>query len=297
MKRTFKYLTTFSPVTLIDYAAGVLVLLIALAALGISFANLAVLAGVNGFDAWEANLWAGQVDGFILVATLAVLRAHLTGARARYAWFLVGVTTGVSVLLNAFHGVAHPWLAVGMRGLPPVTLFLSFHLLMGFVQEWVERAGLARTRAELEGQVSALSTQRADLETAHTARVHEMDKEFQTRTDKLDILKAERADTLKDVRAGKKELSEILLQLDTARTELATMQAACVDNAAPEAGQGDEGAAYVWTSVDDRRLHVLTLTRAGHVPGEIAGMVSPAVNEKTIRRDVLALNGKVAIES
>jgi hypothetical protein len=46
-------------------------------------------------------------------------------------------------------------------------------------------------------------------------------------------------------------------------------------------------------SNSSRRLHVLTLTRAGHVPGEIAGMVSPAVNEKTIRRDVLALNGKV----
>lgn len=286
MKRLFNSLTTLSPVALIDGSAAVLVVLIALAALGISFANLAALAGANAFQKWEANLWAAQVDGFILVATLAVLRARLTGARDGYAWFLVGMTTVVSVFLNAFHGVVHPWLATAMRGLPPVTLFLSFHLLMGFVQEWVERAGLARTRAELEGQVSALELRAANLEAEHEDRVQALDRDVQTRTDKLESLKAERTTVQRDVRDGKRELSEILGQLVDARAALSEMSR--TEGPEPESGTG-----IVWTSISERRAHVLSLTNAGHAPGAIAGMMSPVVNEKTIRRDILALNGQV----
>lgn len=285
MKR-FNSLIRVSPVTLIDGSAAVLVVLIAAAALGISFANLAALAGANAFAQWEAWLWAGQVDGFIVVATLAVLRAHLTGARARYAWLLVVLTTVISVLLNAFHGVVSPWLATAMRGLPPVTLFLSFHLLMGFVQEWVERAGLARARAELEGQVSALEGRAVELETEYEDRVQSLDRDVQTRTDKLDALKAERTAIQRDVRDAKKELAETLGQLDTARAALSEMSTPSPDSL-------DTGGAYGWTSLDERRAHVLTLVNAGHAPGTIAGLVSPGVNEKTIRRDILALNGQV----
>lgn len=285
MKR-FNSLTTISPITLIDGSAALLVIFLALAALGISFANLALLAGVNGFQPWEANLWAGQVDGFIVVATLAVLRAHLTGARARYAWGLVLGTTVTSVLFNAFHAYTAPWLAVIMRGLPPVTLFLSFHLLMGFVGEWVAKRTLVQTRAELEGQVSALAGQLADMETAHADRLADMDKDVQTRTDKLETIKAERAALTKDVRDTRRELSEILGQLDTARTALSNLSA-------PEVGHDGDALAYVWTSADERRGHVLRLANDGRTPGEIAGLMSPTVNEKTIRRDILALNGQV----
>lgn len=286
MKRTFNYLTTLSPTSLIDGLAAVLVILIAMAALGISFVNLAALAHVNGFGPVEDWAWAWQMDGFIAVATLAVLRARLTGARDRYAWFLVGTTTAGSVLFNAFHQTDHPVLAMVMRGLPPVTLFLSFHLFMGFVQEWVERRGLARTRAELEGQVQTLEHRAAALECEYDDRVQTLDRDVQTRTDKLETLKAERANVQKDVRDAKKELSEVLGQVDAARAQWADMST--------DGGQGpDSGDGLVWTSIQERRAHVLSLTNAGHAPGEIAGRLVPVVNEKTIRRDVLALNGQV----
>lgn len=286
MKRLFNYLTTLSPTTLIDGLAAVLVILIALAALGISFVNLAALAHVNGFGPVEDWAWAWQMDGFIAVATLAVLRARLTGARDRYAWFLVGTTTAGSVLFNAFHQIDHPVLAMVMRGLPPVTLFLSFHLFTGFVQEWVERRGLARTRAELEGQVQTLEHRAAALECEYDDRVQTLDRDVQTRTDKLETLKAERANVQKDVRDAKKELSEVLGQVDAARAELATLSTPTTD----VVGQG---AGYVWTTIPERRELVLTLIGEGRQPGEIAEQLIPPVVEKTIRRDMLALNGQV----
>lgn len=263
-------LPKLSPTSLIDGATACFVILIAVAALGLSFANLAALAGVNSFQPWEASLWAGQVDGFIIVATLAVLRAHLTGVRARYAWLLVGVTTCVSVLFNAFHAYAASWLAVIMRGLPPVTLFLSFHLLMGFVREWVTRLGLSKTRAELEGQVTTLSGQ-----------LEKLAQEVQTRMDKLDILKMERTDITKAIRDAKKELSEVQGHLAAAReVEHVDVQ------------PGNEAVMH-WDTIEVRRGHVLTLTNAGRTPGEIVAKLFPTVSEKTIRRDVLALNGQV----
>jgi len=96
MKKLFDFFIKLSSIQWLDGLTAMLVVLIALAALGISFGNLAALAFGNGFGMLEGNLWAWQVDGFIVVATLAVFRAHLTGARGRYAWTLVGVTTVVS---------------------------------------------------------------------------------------------------------------------------------------------------------------------------------------------------------
>lgn len=282
MPRLFNLLTKlfkFSPVVLIDGLTAILVILIALSALGISFGNLFALAGVNGFGTLEGNLWAWQIDGFVVVATLAVLRAHLTGARARYAWLLVLVTTGVSVAFNAFHQMSHPALAMVMRGLPPITLFLSFHLFMGFVGEWVQRRTLVQSietlsghKADLEGTVSALQQACEDI-------VADRDRQVSEREAKLETLKIERSEVQKDIRTGRKEV-------DALRETLSSLQDTAPRQAGPDAPSVQTPA--------ERRAIVLKLVRANVPVIEIAEKLQ--VSAKTISRDLKALNGEVSHE-
>lgn len=194
-----KRLLSFSPISIIDGLTAVLVVLIAGAALGISFGNLFTLANTNGFGGLEANLWAFQVDGFILVATLAVLRASLLGGRGRYPWGLVYTATAVSVLFNLFHQAQFPWLAAAMRGLPPVTLFLAFHLLMGFVGEWVRRRVAVKSLEQLE---QARDKAENELEDFRQMTEREAEK-WESRRERWE---QERKEILKDLQGLRKEV-------------------------------------------------------------------------------------------
>jgi hypothetical protein len=88
--------------------------------------SLAVAQGVSVLLAW---LWPLVVDGFIVVASLSVVRAVADGRRAVYPWLLGLAFSGISVAFNVVH--AAPALVARMvAAIPPAALVLSFELLM-----------------------------------------------------------------------------------------------------------------------------------------------------------------------
>jgi hypothetical protein len=85
------------------------------------------LALDNGAGLKTAWLYPAIIDGAILVFSLSVVQVSLNKERTAYPWVLVGLFTGLSVLLNIVH--AEPTLlAQAMAAIPPVALFLSFEL-------------------------------------------------------------------------------------------------------------------------------------------------------------------------
>ena len=88
--------------------------------------QLAVASDVPRLLAW---LWPLIVDGFIIVASLAVLHAVLEHRPSIYPWLLVLAFSGISVIFNVLHA---PPTVVGrlVAAIPPLALVLSFELLM-----------------------------------------------------------------------------------------------------------------------------------------------------------------------
>lgn len=196
-----KRFLSLNPTNLIAALTALLVALIATAALVISFSNLFTLAYANRFNLLSANLWAALVDGFVIVATLAVLRASLQRESTRYSWFLVVLTTLVSIIFNVWH--AESFLEGFMRATSPIVLFLSFHLLMQQVSELVKTRTITLSLADLGGQVADKERELSDIET-----------KIQTREAKLTDIEA----TIKNKRA---ELRDTQKQIEIAQATLA----------------------------------------------------------------------------
>jgi hypothetical protein len=116
---------------------------LAVAGFAMSYDALHSLAVEQGVPVPLAWMWPLVVDGFIIVASLSVVRAVADGRHAAYPWLLVLAFSSISVAFNVVH--AAPTLVARLvAAIPPAALVLSFELLM--------RPGLdaARDRAPLD---------------------------------------------------------------------------------------------------------------------------------------------------
>lgn len=107
---------------------------LALAGFAMSYDALHALARASGATAGLAWLWPLIVDGFIVVASLSVLRAVLEGRPAWHPWLLLLIFSAVSVAGNVAHG-AHTPIGRLVAAVPPIALVLAFDLLMRQLQE------------------------------------------------------------------------------------------------------------------------------------------------------------------
>jgi Protein of unknown function (DUF2637) len=117
--------------------AGVAAL--AVGAFLLSYDALHQLARTSHVPPVLAWLWPLIVDGFILVASLAVLDAIHTGQRARYPWLLVLAFSALSVTFNVLHA-PHDLVARLVSAIPPLALVLSFELLMRQIHHRLKQA-------------------------------------------------------------------------------------------------------------------------------------------------------------
>ena len=102
---------------------------LAVAGFAMSYDALHSLAADQGVPAPLAWLWPLVVDGFIVIASLSVVRAVADGRRAAYPWTLVLAFSAISVTFNVVH--AAPTLVARLvAAVPPAALVLSFELLM-----------------------------------------------------------------------------------------------------------------------------------------------------------------------
>lgn len=114
--------------TLVALLTAVIVLVMGVLGGMVSYAPLRALAGGVDPQGLE-ELWPLLVYGPWVAGALSVLRASLTRQRARHAWCVVVLFSGIAVMLCTVHApLTLPGLSVA--ALPPVTVLLSFHQLV-----------------------------------------------------------------------------------------------------------------------------------------------------------------------
>jgi uncharacterized protein YoxC len=174
----------------VSIATSVLVLSLAVSAFVLSYDALHGLAADNGVKANLAPIFPFVVDGFLVVASLSVLRNSLLGERALYQWGLVILFTGASIAFNIIHAPSN-WLARSIGAMPPVALALAFELLMGQIKSEVNRGQAVKTLETLTENVSEkrraldeLTAKRQQL----TQTVNELSEQIDEKRQRLDAL-------------------------------------------------------------------------------------------------------------
>ncbi|BEP13967.1 hypothetical protein acdb102_22780 [Acidothermaceae bacterium B102] len=134
--------------------AGVAAL--AVGAFLLSYDALHQLARTSRVPALLAWLWPLIVDGFILVASLAVLDAIHTGRRPVYPWLLVLAFSTLSVTFNVLHAPHNP-VAQLVAAIPPLALVLSFELLMRQIHHRLQNRGVQSAPLTASAAISSFA--------------------------------------------------------------------------------------------------------------------------------------------
>jgi hypothetical protein len=221
-----------------------LVVMLAVGAFVLSYDALRALAEEHGVRPELSWIWPLTVDGFLFVASLAVVRNGLLGERTAYQWALVAVFTGVSVAFNVLHSGAG-WLARLVGALPPIALVLAFELAMSQLKSELQRRSLASTLDEMAQEEARREQDLAALET----RVERAQRRLAAINDELTTLRREkrilkRASTanggsIEGARASRKE------QAEQALARLLAFYSARPDATHAEAG-GEVGRSRQW---------------------------------------------------
>jgi hypothetical protein len=127
-------------------SARILTVFIAVGAFVLSFSALSDLAVASGILPELGWVWALSVDGFIIINTLAAFSLQNKGKSGIYAWSILVLFVILSIFGNAWHAVLTTTdyklplaVSVIITAIPPITLFLSVHLLILMVQPTKEQ--------------------------------------------------------------------------------------------------------------------------------------------------------------
>ncbi|HEX6874304.1 MAG TPA: DUF2637 domain-containing protein [Nocardioidaceae bacterium] len=165
------------------------VVALAVAGFTLSYGALHQLAVTHGVPPGLAWVWPLIIDGFIVVASLAVLHAVLERRRTAYPWALVLLFSTVSVAFNVMHAPPTP-VARLVAAVPPLALVLSFELLMRQIRTALESPPQssnpsAPTSARTERSVATPTPLRPLAVAAETPRPRRRTVTSQTSTGEL----------------------------------------------------------------------------------------------------------------
>ena len=302
----------FTPATAatrrIDAITNVLLIAIVLIPFVLSATSLAGLAQANGQQ--PAFLYPVMVDGGLIIFKLLVLRAALRGRRDLYAWSLAITATAISVGLNVIHAGSEAT-AVGrfMSALPPLAILAAFVAVTRRIEETAVEQGLVdgieRLKAKAAAEQAKAAKLAAEAEAKATQEAAEAEanlKRLAAQAERLAVqiaaLKEDKAQAKAEFQAANREASAANMQAIKAKeeaaaadklAETAAAKAAKVTAATRPNVAGDPAKPGEFT---DRQTAVLSLLKAGQSQAEIA--TSLQVSERTVRREVAALNGAVA---
>jgi DNA-binding transcriptional regulator GbsR (MarR family) len=199
---------------LISLITSVLVLALAVAAFVLSYDALQALAVANGVETHLAWIWPFVIDGFLIVASLSVLRNGLLGEKALYPWALVVLFTGASIAFNIAHA-PEALLARVVGAIPPLALALAFELLMGQLKSEVKRGQAVKTLAQLTQSVS-------QKRQALNGLTQNVNAQRETLTEVSADVNAQRETLAKlsaDVDEKRQELTELTSAIDDVKAE------------------------------------------------------------------------------
>ncbi|MBE7474892.1 MAG: DUF2637 domain-containing protein [Anaerolineales bacterium] len=238
----------------IFWAVVAAVALIALGSFALSFMALHELGTTNGTPQALGWIWPLIVDVSMVIYTAAILVAQLQRRAARLPIGLTIFYAVVTVTGNILHAPPTP-LGWFVAALPPLSLILGTECLRTMAAHMLEQQAVLVTLAAL------------------TARYHQTAADLDTMTGQVDTRRA--------------ELDRLTRQLEQARIDLDTTQAGQIEDKARLVKLNEARAA----KVTDRRAAVLSLLAEGLSPADISTRL--AVSARTIKRDIIALNGKV----
>jgi hypothetical protein len=201
-----------NPIKFISWASGILVFSLAIMAFVLSYSSLQHLAQIHGVGPRLSYVWPMLLDFAMVVFSLAILRANLRQERAWYPWLLTlafaAMATIANVLDVATLGLPPVVIAASVKALAPVSLVLSFELLMQMVRAEIRRAAVVQSLADLNRERAAVQAHKtaleADLAQAQTAFA----AESAALAAKIEGLKTELAQLKQDRRQGYAEISE-----------------------------------------------------------------------------------------
>lgn len=239
---------------------AVLVLAIALGAFVLSYDALRDLARTNSIRDGLAWIFPLIVDGFIVVASLAVLRNGLMAEPTLLAWVLVVLFVALSVAFNVIHASDTDLIGKVIAAVPPLALVLAFELLMAQVKSAVTRYQVTVSLHDLAQQVRVAG------------------QKLEQRTRKVE----ERQAVLDDVNG----------QIKAARAELRQLKRSIASSGAPVAGDPammlELANATRQGQIQQRRTRVAQLLGQDMTRVQIADELG--VSESTVKRDIRALN-------
>ena len=174
----------------ISIASGLLVFFLAGSAFFLSFESLRDLADQIGVADGIAWLYPAIIDGAIIVFSLSVLRANLTGGRTVYPWILVSVFTLLSVVLNIIHAQKE-LLAQFLAAIPPVALFLSFELLLAQLKETAVRLEVQSSLDEIVREIQEKEFELEEIVRNRSQTIEKLEEEIGRLNEKKSQVKTE----------------------------------------------------------------------------------------------------------
>ena len=193
----------------IGLLTSVLVLALAVAAFVLSYDALRGLAADNGVKAKLAWIWPFVIDGFLIVASLSVLRNGLLGERALYQWALVVLFTAASIAFNIAHAPEN-LLARVVGATPPIALALAFELLMGQLKSDVKRGQAVKSLAALTEDVN----EKRQKLSALTSAADDKRQEISRLTSAADEKRQEHSHLSSAIDEKRQRLTKLARQLD-----------------------------------------------------------------------------------
>jgi plasmid maintenance system antidote protein VapI len=246
-------------------------LAVLVSALILSFETLRHTAGAYGYGPWLSVLWPLLIDGIILSQSLVVLRRSRLGFPTRFNWFLLLVFEAASLFINAAAGwvlgqtFTEQLIGAMVHGLPPVALFLIAKSMSNDIKDNGRLSSAIQTVESLTNEAESIridNERQARFLEGNQAEINEL---------------VEKRDRLKDEVA----------QLQTERRKAKRGGVSPITGTSIETANDGKAA-----KIEARREQVLQLKQDGLKNAEIARQLE--VTPDTIRRDVLALNGKLA---
>jgi hypothetical protein len=116
-------------------AAGATMAAFALIAAVISYSDGLLLIRIAGVTGRLAYLYPLLPDGLIVISSLSLYEAAVTGAR-RPRWAMAGIVlgAGLTVAMNVAAGWSVSWLLAVADGFVPVVFFVALEILIGLIR-------------------------------------------------------------------------------------------------------------------------------------------------------------------
>lgn len=265
-------------IKLIAFITAALVLGLSVGSLVLSFQAVQSLASGPGigFEKSGAIVFAMIVDGFIIIASVEIMRATLQKEGKGYPWFLVGAATLGSVVLNVLHAPQN-LLAQVLHGIPPVALALSFHLLIRQIEKGVQRIEKQESLEDLQNQIKTRRAALVDIQNQNETAQADFEDNQRRRVDKLTQLDETIKTTTQARRAAERQLETVNGEIGATLARLHEI----------ETSGGDM---VPWRREVARRLNDIGIPFA-----DIARALG--VSDRTVQRDIAAANDTPATTS